>query len=90
MSLIKLHPILSIFYFYDPQKPRITRITLEFIHTIGNMYFIGLFYKGTKAVALTASDVITSYKFDDIVIVIYSNLIMITIIVISRSLSKGN
>ena len=87
-EMIKLHPILSIFYVYDPERPRIIRLTLEFIHTIGNMYFIGLFYRGTKAVETNFSDIIAGYSVEDIIIIIYSNLIMITFIIISRIVSK--
>ena len=87
-QFIKLHPILSIFYVYDEERPRIVRITLEFINTIGNMYFIGLFYKGTKAVGTNFSEVIAGYTIEDFVIIIYSNLIMISFITISRFVSK--
>ena len=87
-EMIKLHPILSIFYIHDPAKPRIIRITLEFFHTIGNMYFIGLFYRGDKAEATNASDIIAGYSIQDFVIIIYSNLIMISFTAISNLVSK--
>ena len=88
-EMIRLHPILSIFYVYDPKYPRITRMTLEFVYTIGNMYFIGLFYKGTEAVATNISDVITSFVYNDLIIIVYSNVIMIGFILICRFISKS-
>ena len=73
---------------YDKERPRIIRITLEFIHTIGNMYFIGLFYKGTTAEGSNFSDVIAGYTIQDFVIIIYSNLIMIFIVTLCKLISK--
>ena len=49
-DLINEHPILNIFYVYNPIMPRIIRATLQFLHILGKMYFIGLFYEGKKSI----------------------------------------
>ena len=74
---IKEHKFFSIFKFYDPLRSRFNRISLVFLNLIVKMYFIGLFYKSEKVKSASFKGLIESYTLRDVLVIFWTNLIMI-------------
>ncbi|OMJ83125.1 hypothetical protein SteCoe_15977 [Stentor coeruleus] len=82
------HKLLSIFYYYNPFQRRLTRATMLFLVFLGQMFFIGLFYQDDKNSAIGFYDKILEYSLRDFLVMLYSNIIMLIIEVISLFLLK--
>lgn len=79
--VIEEHRLLSIFFHRDPQTFRFTRCSLLFLIFIGKMYFIGLFYQDDKknAQIKSAQDVVLKYSLRDLLVMIYSTGIVVSL-----------
>ena len=87
-AMIDEHPILNIFLVQMLDAPRLIRTTLQFLDVVGKMYFIGLFYDWSQAEASGIVELFESYAVEDLLILVYSSLIMFGIVFMCQWLSK--
>ena len=83
------HKFFSIFNVYDPLRSRFNRMSLVFLALIGKMYFIGLFYNNEKQQSSSSiKDIVKKYSLNDMLIIFWSFLIMMSINTILMHLMK--
>ena len=83
------HEVLSIFYLHDKDKPRVVRSTFLATKLLGDMYLIGLFYRGES----DSEDsefwaTVTEYSWRDFWVLVFSNVIMLVVFLVLKSSFK--
>ncbi|OMJ75676.1 hypothetical protein SteCoe_25114 [Stentor coeruleus] len=85
--ILQNHNLLGLFFCYNPRQSRLTRSTIFIMVTLGNMYFIGVFYdespeRSKEHNNSKFSENINDYNLGDFAIMINSSLIMIALRII--------